>query len=131
VKFDYGESVTFYGDFAIHLKSHYKGLIENRQIRHGGNNFELYFELDDIESIVKRLKAYNITFIHEIREQPWRQKVIRFYDPDKNIIEVWESLCFLANRLKNEGMAVGQISETINMPTSFVIESTLAKGTKQ
>lgn len=30
VKYDFGESVTFHGDFAIHLQSHYKNLIDNR-----------------------------------------------------------------------------------------------------
>jgi len=30
----------------------------------------------------------DILFVHELREQPWRQKVARFYDPDKNIIEI-------------------------------------------
>ena len=44
VKYDFGENVTFYGDFAIHLQSHFKELIDNREIRQGGNNFELYFE---------------------------------------------------------------------------------------
>lgn len=124
VKYDYGESITFLGDFAIHLKSHYKGLIGNRRVISGGNNFELYFEQDDIEVIVSRLKEYNVTFIHEIKEQPWRQRVVRFYDPDKYIVEVGESLSFLAKRLKNEGMADEQIAKTIDMPIGFVIEST-------
>ena len=64
VKFDFGENVTFHGDFAIHLHSHFKELIDNREIIHGGNNFELYFEYDDIEQIVKSLKDNNISFIY-------------------------------------------------------------------
>ncbi len=123
VKYDFGENVNFYGDFAIHLQSHFKELIDNREIRQGGNNFELYFEYDNIEQIVNSLKEENITFFHEIREQPWRQKVVRFYDPDKNIIEVGESLEYLAFRLKKEGLSIEQISETTKMSLSFVNES--------
>lgn len=123
VKYDFGENVTFHGDFAIHLQSHFKELIDNKEILHGGNNFELYFEYDNVEQIVKELKANNISFVHEIREQPWRQKVVRFYDPDKNIIEIGESLEFLAYRLKNDGLTIEQISKTINMPIDFINES--------
>jgi len=123
VKYDFGENVTFHGDFAIHLQTHFKDLIDNKEIRHGGNNFELYFEYDDLEQIVKVLKENNISFVHEMREQPWRQKVVRFYDPDKNIIEVGESLEYLAYRLKNEGMSIEQIAKTTNMPVDFVNEA--------
>jgi len=123
VKFDFGENVTFHGDFAIHLQSHFKDLIDNKEIRQGGNNFELYFEYDNVEQIVKLLKDNNISFVHEIREQPWRQKVVRFYDPDKNIIEVGESMEYLAFRLKNEGLSIEQISKTTNMSVDFVNES--------
>jgi len=123
VKFDFGENVTFHGDFAIHLQSHFKDLIDNKEIRQGGNNFELYFEYDNVEQIVKLLKDNNISFVHEIREQPWRQKVVRFYDLDKNIIEVGESMEYLAFRLKNEGLSIEQISKTTNMSIDFVNES--------
>lgn len=123
VKFDFGENVTFHGDFAIHLQSHFKDLIDNKEVRHGGNNFELYFEYDNVEQIVKVLKNNNVSFVHEIREQPWRQKVVRFYDPDENIIEIGESIEFLVFRLKNEGLSIEQISKTTNMPIAFVNES--------
>lgn len=123
VKFDFGENVTFHGDYAIHLKSHFKKLINNKEIRTGANNFELYFEYDNVEEIVKVLKDNNVSFVHEIREQPWRQKVVRFYDPDENLIEIGESMEYLAHRLTNEGMSIEQISETTNMSVDFIIES--------
>jgi len=123
VKFDFGESVTFHGDFAIHLQTHYKNLIDNREIKPGGNNFELYFESDTIELIVDNLKKNKILFVHELREQPWRQKVVRFYDLDKNIIEVGETLEHLSFRLRKEGLSFEQISEISNMPIDFVIDS--------
>jgi len=98
VKFDFGENVTFEGDFALHLKSHFQKLIDNKEIKTGSNNFELYFEFNDIKQIEKRLIENEVDFIHKTREQPWRQRVIRFYDLDQNIIEVGESMEFLAYR---------------------------------
>ena len=123
VKYDFGESVTFHGDFAIHLRSHYKSLIDNREVKSGGNNFELYFESDKIELIVEKLKENEILFVHELREQPWRQKVVRFYDPDKNIIEIGETLEHLSYRLRKEDLSFEQIAKITNMPLEFVIDS--------
>ncbi len=119
VKFDFGQNITFYGDFSLHLASHYKALT-GKDIRSGSNNFELYFEEDDLEKTVSTLKEQNVVFVHEIREQPWRQKVVRFYDPDKNIIEIGESMVHLSLRLSKEGMSVEEISCVIQMPVIFV-----------
>lgn len=123
VKYDFGESVTFHGDFAIHLRAHYKNLIDNREVISGGNNFELYFESDRLERIVEKLNTSGVLFVHELREQPWRQQVVRFYDPDKNIVEIGETLEHLSFRLKQEGMSYDQISKVTNMPIDFVLES--------
>lgn len=120
VKFDFGENVTFEGDFAIHLKSHFQKLIDNKEIKTGSNNFELYFEFDDIKQIEKKLTNNKVDFIHTTREQPWRQIVIRFYDLDKNIIEVGETMEFLAYRLFKEGQTISEISEIITLPNDFI-----------
>lgn len=117
---DFGENITFQGDFAIHLKSHYQKLIDNKEIQHGGNNFEIYFEEDDLEGIVQLLKGNGITFVHELREQPWKQRVVRFYDPDHHIIEVGESMENTVFRLHNEGWSVDEISASTLMPPQFV-----------
>lgn len=119
VKYDFGENVTYHGDFAIHLGSHFENLLDNKKIIYGNHSFELYFEEDKIEELVDQLKSNNVEFIHELREQPWRQKVVRFYDPDKNIIEIGESLEYLSFRLFKEGMSLEDISKTTNLPVEF------------
>ena len=54
------------------------------------NMTELYFEESDIESFAKKLEAseFAIEHVNELMEHSWGQKVIRFYDPDGNLIEV-------------------------------------------
>jgi ASC-1-like (ASCH) protein len=69
------------------------------------------------------LQDNHVEFVHETREQPWRQKVVRFYDPDRNIIEVGESLEFLSFRLSKEGKSIEEISRITNMTREFVIDS--------
>jgi catechol 2,3-dioxygenase-like lactoylglutathione lyase family enzyme len=123
VKYDFGENITFHGDFAVHLRSHFKELIDNKGIKDNANNCELYFEYDDLELVEKKLNHEGIKFVHGIREQSWRQRVMRFYDPDANIIEVGESLEHLSYRLHREGIEVENISKITNMPESFVKNS--------
>ena len=54
------------------------------------NRSELYFEEPDIEAFVKRLEArYPETeYVHRLMTHSWGQRVVRFYDPDGNLIEV-------------------------------------------
>lgn len=120
VRYDFGENIEFQGGFAIHLKSHFKQLIDNKEIIAGTHNFELYFEHDDMEQMEDRLNNRGVEFVHKVREQPWRQRVMRFYDPDGNMIEVGESLEHLSYRLFLEGMGIEEISLTTNMTVDFV-----------
>ena len=54
------------------------------------NASELYFEERDIESFVERLEKYypEVKYVNKLMTHRWGQKVIRFYDPDGNLIEV-------------------------------------------
>lgn len=51
---------------------------------------ELYFEETDLEGFVKKLELseFSIEYVNEPMEHSWGQKVVRFYDPDGNLIEV-------------------------------------------
>lgn len=54
------------------------------------NACELYFEEADIEAFAQKLeKLYpSIQYVNKLMIHSWGQKVIRFYDPDGNLIEV-------------------------------------------
>lgn len=54
------------------------------------NSCELYFEERDIEAFVQKLeKLYpSVQYVNRLMTHSWGQKVIRFYDPDGNLIEV-------------------------------------------
>lgn len=54
------------------------------------NMTELYFEEVDIEGFVKKLEEsdFEIEYVNELMTHSWGQKVVRFYDPDGNLIEV-------------------------------------------
>ncbi len=54
------------------------------------NSCELYFEEQDIEGFVEKLENYypDVKYVNRLMTHSWGQKVIRFYDPDGNLIEV-------------------------------------------
>lgn len=54
------------------------------------NSCELYFEERDIEAFVQKLeKLYpSVQYVNKLMIHSWGQKVVRFYDPDGNLIEV-------------------------------------------
>ncbi len=54
------------------------------------NSCELYFEEREIEAFSQKLeKLYPLTqYVNKLTVHNWGQKVIRFYDPDGNLIEV-------------------------------------------
>lgn len=51
---------------------------------------ELYFEERDIEAFAEQLDNYRepIEYVNRLMTHSWGQQVIRFYDPDGNLIEV-------------------------------------------
>ena len=54
------------------------------------NACELYFEEPDIEAFVEKLELLypEVQYVNRLMTHSWGQKVIRFYDPDGNLIEV-------------------------------------------
>ena len=54
------------------------------------NCAELYFEEADIEGFVKKLEDYypEVKYVNRLMTHSWGQRVVRFYDPDGNLIEV-------------------------------------------
>ncbi|HOI41245.1 MAG TPA: VOC family protein [Methanobacterium sp.] len=123
LEIDHGANVSFKAGFAIHDARHYQELLrESSPIKTDvkKNFMELYFESDDLEGIQDKLESDNVRFVHKITEQPWGQRVMRFYDPDDYIIEVGEPLDIVVKRFASQGLAIKEISERSSMPVEFV-----------
>ena len=61
-----------------------------REIIPENNSSELYFEETDLEGFVKKLESRypDVRYVNRFMTHSWGQKVVRFYDPDGNLIEV-------------------------------------------
>ena len=79
-------------------------------------NLELCFETWNLTEAYGRLKGKNVEFLHEIREEPWGQFALRFFDPDRHLIEVGECMEQYVSRLHKEGMDIARIAEKTGLP---------------
>lgn len=61
-----------------------------RDITQKSNSCELYFEEQDIEAFIEKLERLypSVEYVNRLMTHSWGQRVIRFYDPDGNLIEV-------------------------------------------
>ena len=61
-----------------------------KEVSPENNSCELYFEEQNIEAFIEKLeKLYpSVQYVNGLMEHSWGQKVVRFYDPDGNLIEV-------------------------------------------
>ncbi len=61
-----------------------------REVISESGAFELYFEEPDIEAFAKKLDTLypQTRYVSRLTTCPWGQQMIRFYDPDGNLIEV-------------------------------------------
>lgn len=87
----------------------------------GSCNMELYFETDDIDAFISKLSEHpEVERMHELKEYPWRQRVIRVFDPDGHIIEVGESMESVAFREFAAGRSVRETADITQHPLQLV-----------
>ncbi len=98
---DFGANVTLTGGFGLQTLDTWRDFIhkQDHDLTFKNNVCELYFEEDDIERFAAKLSQRNdIEYVHPLLEHAWGQRVVRFYDLDKHIIEVGESLVTVVKR---------------------------------
>ena len=116
---DLGVHVAF-GGFS--LQSNYAELVgADLPGKTQPNNFQLYFEVEDLYYWQNKISSTEgIEFIHKAKEYPWGQRVMRFYDYDKFIVEVAESMASVAKRFLAQGLSVEETAERTMYPVEFV-----------
>lgn len=117
---DFGANKTLTGGLCLQTLDTYKDFIGTDEISFGGNNFEVYFEEDDFDKFVEKLKECDVEYVHPVKEHSWGQRAVRFYDPDKHIIEVGENLQSVCKRFLNSGMTAEEVAKRMDVPIKFV-----------
>lgn len=120
VLMDLGVHVSF--ERGLSLQSNYEELVGVAlPAKACPNNFQLYFEVEDLDYWQDRImNTEGIEFIHQAKEYPWGQRVMRFYDYDQYIVEVAESMASVAKRFLALGLSVEETAERTMFPVEFV-----------
>lgn len=128
VVLDLGKNVTFSGGFAIQEDFAWLTDIPQKSVFEKSNNMELYFEVDDFDGFIEKLKSFkSVQYVHQPKKHEWQQRVVRIYDPDYHMIEIGESMAVIARRYLAEGYSVEETSKIIQHPVKFVERCKLGK----
>ena len=121
VALDLGWNVTMSGGFALQQNFGWLTGLPEESIHTKSNNMELYFEVDDFDEFLEKLKNYsNANYVHEAKVYDWKQRVIRIYDPDFHIIEIGEAMDVIAERYLKNGYSIEETAKEIQHPVELV-----------
>jgi catechol 2,3-dioxygenase-like lactoylglutathione lyase family enzyme len=123
-RFDFGNCLTFECDLTIwqpreeHVISRALG---TKNQDSGNDGLEVCFETDDFENEAERVKAGGVALLHDVAEETWGQRTMRFYDPDGNIVELGESMPYFCLRLHKEGMSAAEVAQKTGIQMETVL----------
>ena len=120
---DFGANITLTGGVVLQTKDTWSTFIrkQDSEIIFGGNVAELYFEEDDFDGFIQKMNHIEgINYVHPMVEHSWGQRVVRFYDPDKHIIEVGENMFMVVRRFLNSGLSIEQTAIRMDVSVDYV-----------
>ena len=117
---DFGANVQLDGGLFLQTLDTWESFIGNKEITLGNHAGELYFEVSDIDAFCETLKTRQVEYVHELLEHRWGQRVVRFYDPDRHIIEVAEDIAIVIKRFYASGMTDEQVAARMDIPVDYV-----------
>lgn len=125
IEMDMGKNVALKSGISLWEIGDDNILVKNigKKIMGTGVKSELYFETSDIDNILQSIDKKNIRKIHDLHEEPWGQKTVRFYDYDENIIEIGEELKIFLDRMIKSGMSQGDLCNKTGMKLSDIEKS--------
>src|SRR5512147_826956 len=114
-------NVGFEGGLSLYRKAFFQELINDQVHLDKHHNVVLYFEVDDLEALEREISDHGFKFIHNIKEQPWKQRNFRFYDYDFHVLEVAERMDVVISRLQGNGNSIEEIAKL----TGYLVDQVL------
>lgn len=116
---DYGIHISF-GELSLQQDFDWLLNVPKESIISKPHNMELYFEEDEFDEFVYKLKQRNdvLCLGDGVKEAGWGQRSIRFYDLDGHIIEVGENLKMVVKRFLDSGMSMAETSKRMDVSIS-------------
>ena len=121
VAMDHGLNVGYKSGLALWQQDYALNVIHGKKTRSKkGNDLEVYFEYEEVDAAYAAVRSPGAEIVHEIREQPWGQRVFRFHDPDHFVIEIGEPMDALVRRLNRYGMSEEAIHIKTTLPAEII-----------
>ncbi len=117
---DYGANVALDGGLVLQTLDTWTSFIRRANVILPNNAGELYFEDEDMDAFCEHLKQFDLCYVHPLFEHRWGQRVIRFYDPDRHIIEVGEKLDAVILRFRDQGLSAEETAARMDIPVDMV-----------
>lgn len=120
---DFGENVILSEGLVLQERKLWEKFLE-KEVHFQGHDAELYFEENDMDNFIDKLSrsSFEIEYINPLIEHDWGQRVVRLYDLDRHVIEVGESLEYVARRFLRSGLSVDETAKKVQMPLDWVKE---------
>lgn len=120
---DFGENVILTEGLVLQEQNVWETFTK-QTVQYGNHDAELYFEENDMDTFLERLdkSTWNISYVNKLMEHDWGQRVVRIYDPDNHVIEVGESLSYVARRFLKQGMSISDTAQKTQLPKDMVKE---------
>jgi len=121
VEVDLGWNIGLKG--GLTLQEHFAELVglPEESVYEKSHNMELYFDCENLDEFEQKLhQEPSIEWVHPIKEYPWKQRVIRIYDPDHHIIEIGESMPMVFKRLVAQGHSIEDTATLTEHPLAYV-----------
>ena len=108
---DYGINISFTCGLSLQQEFDWLVSIPKETVMKRPQNMELAFETRDFDGFLEKLGQYpDTSYLGEVIEHSWGQRVVRFYDPDGHIIEVGEDMKMVIERFLSTGMTMEEVS---------------------
>lgn len=119
---DFGENVVLNEYISLQEIDSWKNFVnkEEDSIVFGANNSELYFEEENMDEFLQKLKAFNINYLCKPATHSWGQRVVRFYDTDNHIIEVGESMHRVVKGFLDSGLTPTQTAKRMDVSIEYI-----------
>ena len=122
VVLDFGANKTLTGGLCLQTLESWRDFIGTETVAFGGNDGEIYFEEERFDDLPRKLETLDLCYVHPVREHAWGQRAVRFYDPDRHIIEVGEAMTAVCRRFLDSGMTPEQAAARMDVPEDYVRE---------
>ena len=117
---DFGANVSLDGGLVLQTLDTWTSFIRTDKVVLPNNAGELYFEEEDMDAFCEHLKRFDICYVHPLFEHRWGQRVVRFYDPDRHIIEVGEKLDAVILRFMEQGLSAEETAIRMDIAVDYV-----------